>query len=518
MMVSRLLIGLLVVAVVAVGSEVSAQSPTQVQATMNVLPQSTNALAIFRFDALMKTPLGQTEQWSQYPEKLGIETVPAWVKWGIVAKELDPVRGQLWEIGLAPLPAQYTLADLAKEQGLTVQTVGDVPVARGTERNAYYLQLPGNNDGKTFALVYPAAYRFVSQWISALTYRTSPPVFAPTLTTASGKTAHVIMALDLRSVFDPLLVQDWVGKTWRETQGTQTPANVATFLTGLEGVSVTMISTTSMQATLTIHSSADIKLSPDWIKRVFEEILTERNLEVDELESLQFQISEKTATATFTVQPHSLRQFMSLWLSPHLQAPSADPVPPAATDTPQVTRTTPQQDRQASEDAVYKASQNYYRSVNQMLDDLSRASRRSTNYLQTATYHDRYAQKIIDLPYDGVPNELLQFGGKIADYLKALASSLRGMYISVNTDEKSITYQSNYNPGWASASVWGAVGGQMPYYNVTSNVENVREKQADTIKKATEEREKIWLMIDRERTRMKLELTDRFGAAFVEGK
>ncbi len=525
----------LVAAIILSPTFLPAQTPAQVKKTMELLPQSTNAVAVIRFDALLKTPQAKTEGWSSHPERLGIETIPSWVSWGIIGKEVDPVRGQLWEIAMAPLPAPLTIDDIAKQQELTVQNMDGVPVARGIKRDAYYIQL-SNDDSKILASVTPAAYRFVSQWMAALKYRNGePPVLSTVLTTAAAKTAHVIMAIDLRNVFDPYQVESWVKKTWPETQTTQVPARVSGFLAEVQGVSLSVISSSSLQATLSIHSANDIELGADWISKVLQEILVERDLEIDEVASLTFQIDGKTANASFELQPYSLRQLMSLWLSPHPSAPSVSPDSSIAdlatsttssTITPKPTTTSrPSNSANSSrslgieknQDPVYKANQTYWNSVNQMLEDLSRGSRRSTNYLQAATYFDRYAQKMIDLPAENVKDDLLEYGAHMASDVRAIASSLRGMYIDVNTDEQTITYQTNYNPGWASANPWGMVGGQMPYTNVTSNVAEVREKQADTIKKAAADREKIWNMMDKEHAQMKIKLTQEFGAEFVEG-
>lgn len=495
-----------------------AQAPRQVQSTMNLLPQSTNALAIVRFETLLKTPQAAAEQWAQKPERLGMETIPAWISWGIIGKEVDPVRGQLWEIALVPLPAPLSVQDIADQQSISVQEIEGTPVARGVKRDNYYVQLPVEG-GAVLGSVTPPSFRLVSQWMSALKYRSNPPTFAPMLTSAAAKPAHVIMAIDLRNVFDPLQAERWVAQTWLETQSGTVPREVASFLGRVEGVSLTLMSTSTLQATLVVQSTEDIKLSGEWIAKIFQKVLSDRHLEIDEMSSLSFQVQGNTATAVFEMQTYSLRQLMSLWLSPHPNAPAQDGTSSALAIAPggAASGTNSSQRPTASEeDLIFAASQRYFHSVNQMLDDLARASRRATNYLQTATFHDRFAQKISDLPVANVSRELLEYGANIANYLRGLASSLRGMVVNVNAEERTITYQTHFDPGWASANPWGMVGGQMPTWQTTSNTQQVRERQAQFVQEGAAQREQIWGLIDRERARVRIEMTSQFGAEFVE--
>ena len=37
---------------------------------------------------------------------------------------------------------------------------------------------------------------------------------------------------------------------------------------------------------------------------------------------------------------------------------------------------------------------------------------------------------------------------------RALAASLRGVVVDVNTQERSVTYNTNYDPGWGAVSIF----------------------------------------------------------------
>ncbi|MEZ6146827.1 MAG: hypothetical protein R3B91_15705 [Planctomycetaceae bacterium] len=71
--------------------------------------------------------------------------------------------------------------------------------------------------------------------------------------------------------------------------------------------------------------------------------------------------------------------------------------------------------------------------------------------------------------------------------------------MKINAEQGTLTYDVNYTPGWASVNIWGGVGYGESAVNVTSNLREVREKQAAAIEQGAGEREQIWLMIENER-------------------
>ncbi|MBX3438137.1 MAG: hypothetical protein KF861_11650, partial [Planctomycetaceae bacterium] len=200
----------------------------------------------------------------------------------------------------------------------------------------------------------------------------------------------------------------------------------------------------------------------------------------------------------------SLRRILSLIITPATPHEIATPTP-APTETTPRPRRTPSRRGSTTDDPTRA----YVDAVNRMINDLQWANRRATDYARTATWHDNFARKIGELPTEGVDRQALTFGQRIASSFRALAASLRGQAVEVNTQQKTLTYDVHFQPGWAGVSIWGAVGYQDPTWQVTSNLREVRERQAAAIAAGNHDREQIWLMIEEDRVEVERALENR---------
>jgi hypothetical protein len=59
-----------------------------------------------------------------------------------------------------------------------------------------------------------------------------------------------------------------------------------------------------------------------------------------------------------------------------------------------------------------------------------------------------------------------------------------------------VTWNVNVDPGYAAASWWGAAGYRAPSWQATSNLQQVRERQAQAVTRGAQQRLDIWQMID----------------------
>ncbi len=62
-----------------------------------------------------------------------------------------------------------------------------------------------------------------------------------------------------------------------------------------------------------------------------------------------------------------------------------------------------------------------------------------------------------------------------------MAASLKGVAVEVDTVGKSLVWKSTFDPGYTEANIWGGLGYRAPSVQVDSNLQQVREKQADAV-------------------------------------
>jgi hypothetical protein len=232
-----------------------------------------------------------------------------------------------------------------------------------------------------------------------------------------------------------------------------------------------------------------------FVKPLFLEALGDLGASIDEFEQGEVSVEGTAVTISAELSDDALRRVLSLFTLPH-PAETKDEV-----ETPQTDRTS----------ADSKASERYVKRITDVLDDLERMNRRAKDYSKTAAWHDNFAKKIDSLPTPGVDEQLIHHGMSISSKLRALAASLRGVAVDVNTQQQSVTYNAYYDPGWTAVSVWGGVGYREPTYRVESNLEKVRENQAAAIAQGAKERDQIWQMINDERAQMASRMRDISG-------
>jgi hypothetical protein len=237
------------------------------------------------------------------------------------------------------------------------------------------------------------------------------------------------------------------------------------------------------------------------LKPFFLEILHDMGAAIDDFDHCDSKVEGKSLVLTATLSDESLRRVISLITT----SPSPAMSPPTATTAPATT----------TSGVDPAATKKYFNMVDQFLRDLDKANRRAKDYAQTALWHENFARKIEELPTRGVDRDLVNYADDLAVKLRGLSRSLRGEQVQLNVQQGTLTYQANYTPGWASVNVWGGVGYGEAAYNVTSNLQQVREQQAAAISAGKEQRDQIWSMIVEKRRQIVEVLRQKYGPDFV---
>ncbi|MGD9856205.1 MAG: hypothetical protein AB7U20_14775 [Planctomycetaceae bacterium] len=462
------------------------------------LPASANTVTVVRLADMFGSERAQKEGWAAQQEERfrgGTAAIPPWVKTLVVGSLVHPsVPEEVWSAAVVKLPEGTTFESLAEHEGTQVEELAGAPAVR-SRRNNYLMQpLPG------ILAVYRPAHRLeASRWVRSIAAE-QPSSLSPYLSQAVGAEGHVILALDLRDLLDARRVEEHLTQDERFASQARLVERLIPLLSGLQGVTFTATVGETIESAVTIDFSDDVGPSSLTVKTLFVSVLDDLGAAIDEFTTSKVSSQGRSVTLACSLSDESLRRILSLIITPstpHQIAASPPAESPRGTRPPAGRSTSPP-------DATHK----YVDTVNKMIDDLQRANRRAKDYARTAAWHDNFARKIDELPTPGVDRPALIYGQHIASRFRALGASLRGQAIDINTQQRTLTYDVNYQPGWAGVSIWGGVGYQDPAYQVTSNLREVRERQAAAISAGASERDQIWQLIEDERSQMKLALPD----------
>jgi hypothetical protein len=366
----------------------------------------------------------------------------------------------------------------------------------------------------------PAVRQATSRWIRSLESGrgTTLPDY---LQAALKQPGHIVLAMDLQDTLEPDQVRAHLAADDRFKEHASVHDDLVQLVDDLRGATFTAQIGDTIQAQIAFDFAEDVGQVGPLVRRIFLSMLDDMGASLEELEGAQLSASGRSIVLSTELSNESLSRVMSLIIAPQ---PSGSSAPAAAQET-TVSPPAPQTEesvgsRRSGVDIA--ASQAYFRSIDRFLDDLRRAGRNPSRYARTSAWHDRFADRIERLPVAGVDPQLVDYGLRIARNLRGLAASLRGQAVQVHADEKTLVYNVQFDPGQQSVSFGWGWGGSFafrePSVNVTSNLAQVRERQAAAVSAGAQSRQEIWAMIDDDRTATLRQMKSQYGEGFDAGR
>ncbi len=460
------------------------------------LPPTANTVTVVRVADIFQTKRAQDEGWADQQEQRflkGAAVIPTWVDTLVIGSLVHPaVPKEVWSAAVVRQPQAVTLEAIAEHEQSSIEELAGVPAIR-SRRDRFIIQpKPG-----LLAVYRPAQRLEASRWIRSLATE-SPSSLSPYLSHAVSQEGHIVMAIDLADLLDAKRVEQHLMQDQRFATHGSLVKRLVPLIAGLRGITFQASLLEKTEAVVTIEFSNDVGPSGPTAKTLFVSLLDDLGASIDEFAFSKAQTLGQSVTLSCQLSDESLRRILSLVVTP--SAPDENSPQTVPDDKTQPSPRTAKLRTAADPD------RRYFDAVNKMLDDLQKANRRAKDYERTAGWHDSFANRILELPSAGVDRRLLTYGQCIASKFRALAASLRGQAVAVNAQEKTLTYDVDYTPGWASVNVWGGVGYGESAYNVTSNLQQVREQQAAAVVAGAKDREQIWLFIEDERSQMTLQI------------
>jgi hypothetical protein len=270
---------------------------------------------------------------------------------------------------------------------------------------------------------------------------------------------------------------------------------LTTLFGSLRGFRLTIVVAEDIVARLRLDFDQPVGVSDQLLKEIVLEWLDESGARVAALANADAKIVGNSFTLSSQMEEQGLRRVLSLIQTPHPAEAVADP------NTPE------------TQAANAIASKRYYSAVVSLVRDLMSQNRKAADYERTALWHEQYAVKIENLSTVGVDADLAAWGYDVAQRLRALASSLRGVPVQVDKLQRSIRYDvKTYNQRVATTE-YGAFF-RPQWFTAESNLQDIRAAQQDTIAKDQEDREQIWNMMEEDRLKIVAKMKDKYKVDF----
>ncbi|MCA9054420.1 MAG: hypothetical protein KDA75_11315, partial [Planctomycetaceae bacterium] len=464
---------------------------------------------ILRIQEILQTDRAVREQWGDRQSERflsGASSIPPWIEVLVMGALVRPaVPEAAWSAALMQVPAGTELATLAGDSDASPEYLGRSPALRGA-RDALFLDVrPG-----LLGVMAPGYRQDAGRWSRQMSSRADPEI-SPILLEVAQRPEHIVLAMDLQDMLDPTRVRSRLEADDTLAREPSTRIRIATQLLRIRGIEMAITVGETIDSTVTISFNDDLMRQPAVFHKIFNSVLADMGLGIDEFDTAEPVIDGKTFTIRTPLAEESLRRILSIIVPPPPARPLAEAEPEPAAEAVQ---TPPKAARSAPLVTPREASRQYLLAVNHIIDDLKAANARAKTYARTATWHDNFARKIVNLSTIGVDQELIAYGTSVAGKLRAIAASLRGQEIDVSAQQSNLTYSYHSHPAWWSFNVWGGVDWGYGGYEVESNLQQVRQRQAEVVAAGAKDRLGVWQQIDDERARVETAMRQRYGDDF----
>ena len=352
--------------------------------------------------------------------------------------ELDTLDTQ-WEIAVATLGRAPGMAELAAAEDGYVDRIGEREVA-WSPRNLYFVPLPDDR----IVAVRPANRQLLTRWLKQTGEGQFAPLGAYLAEVSQYSTANipVFLAVDLEGAFAPSQAREKLAR--RESLGLSAAqldawAKLAGELRGCYFA-------VQQKAGLTAKLQLDFHVPPTALaesgNRLLQEVLTELGIGIEELADWNPHVDENSYSLTGPIKPASLASVLDMLRSPQMISSMSSSVEMMSSSS-----------ALSSEQQQAQASKRYFDSVRKLIDDVREYSAQTPGY--RASYNDRAARKVNDLPILNVDEQLIEYGQTVASLWRDAASGSRGASIEAGVDRAGqpsvYRYRSYYGVGGVNA-------------------------------------------------------------------
>jgi hypothetical protein len=484
-----------------------AQAADSLDELLNAVPNDANVVMVVRVQDVLKSPKAIKEEWARKQGEAwqaGAEAIPPFLSDLVRAAHLHLEDSSLgWSLGVARTIPAASLNKLAEHHNGLVERIGKNQVVK-TQKNSYFTLL----GPKLVGVLTPAYRQDAARWLRFASTNKTPQI-SPYLSEAVKNTSPIVIAIDAQDMLDPDALKGWLSGT-RALEGKPGKVtSVASIYNQLQGITLAVNITDQTTFTLTLNFAVPVGIEGPEIKKTLIEYLDDSGAGFSELDQAEVVAKGQAVTLSAPLTDVGLRRIFSLLVTANPgggqgETAAAPPVPQAEVDAKN----------------AKTASQRYFAALEQVVNDLSARNAKATDYQRTAVWHDQSAKQIENLTIKDVDPALTEYGRTLTQRLRALAASLRGVALRLSNAQGQLVVDYQVNPGQFGG--WGGgwwLGGAMyspPTWRATSNLDQVRQKQATAIEQGSDEREQIWQAIEADRQTIRQKMLMTFGEDFAQ--
>jgi len=414
----------------------STSAHAQLEQLANRVPSSANSLVIINSKAAYASPLAREQNWEEgglQAHRAGMIALPATAEMFLMAAEMDfEFMQPQWEIAVAYVRQLPKMSDIAARSGGRLDRLAS---AQAVERpNDSYVVALGT---RIIGAMSPANRQQVIRWVRESRSRKTPdlsPYLAEAVSAAGKAENHIVLALDLQGILAAAEVADELAKNKTLLQAEDDAKALGEGLASIRGVRLEIELRSPPVARLSIDFDQEAAPLRNIAKPLLLSVLAKHGAGIDDIENWQVKATGKSIGMNGKLSESGLRRVLSVLSSP------VGPMSSAQTSS-------------SADDGMAEASQRYFQSVTNYLNDLFLSDRRPQSPAQVKTWVERYARKIEDLDRHQVDKEVIAFGRDVVASLHEIVGVINRA--ERRTDLRDATI---YEPGRRRYGRYGAYG------------------------------------------------------------
>ena len=360
-------------------------APIEFQSVVKRLPSDANVLLLFNVEKILASPLAHKRGWREKSENAfaaGLTYLPPQANHFAMASQIDLELNQPhWQAAVIDLKYEASMPKLAAMHSGSVDEIEGRSAVLPPD--TYVIQFM-----KTLvAVMSPADRQKVGRYVRQVYSSSSRNPLSDYLQTAesyANQGVPIIMAIDLQHVMSPEVIRDRL-VNFEALKGRNVDLDqVSKVLATIQGITLGITIDDDIKGAFIVDFAQDISMIADFAQPLLLEALANHGAMIDEFKAWKPTVKGKRLKIQGPLFASGMQRVMSLVDTP----PAMHAQQTAATSDGQAS------DGQASEQRlVALASQQHFKAVSSLLDDLHQSERSANSVGQIGLWFEKYAQE-----------------------------------------------------------------------------------------------------------------------------
>jgi hypothetical protein len=264
--------------------------------------------------------------------------------------------------------------------------------------------------------------------------------------------AQVLLAIDLADTVDPQQARQLLAGV-AGSQTSSDPDALVGVVQSLRGAKFEIVLKDKAWGRLMLDFGADPAPLAPAIKSLVTATLAHHGAALEDLADWNVEVRDKSIALHGQLGESSLMRLGSLFEAPAIELEGAEEVVDAG-------------------DPKLYATQNHFKAVTRLLDDLVAQKRDAKTYGQLGTWCEQYAKRIDRLPLVNVDPDVQQYSAGVAEDLRQIALSVKGAGIRSGMQTAGLDSAGGYG--------WGTYDGYYGMRQVESQRSSIRAQERGT--------------------------------------